>query len=70
VCEFDPTKAADDPTCGEEVEGNVVRPVGGSPTQLPRTGSDASTLVDPAGLLIGAGAVLVLAGRRRAKASS
>ena len=40
----------------------------GSPTQLPRTGSDASTLVDPAGLLIGAGAVLVLAGRRRAKA--
>jgi hypothetical protein len=68
VCEFDPTKAADDPTCGEEVEGNVVLPAG-SPTQLPRTGSDASTLVDPAGLLIGAGAVLVLVGRRRAKAS-
>ncbi len=68
-CELDPTKSADDPTCGESVGGVVVRPTPTAPTQLPATGSEAAGLVDPAALLIGAGATLVAVGRRRRAAA-
>jgi hypothetical protein len=62
VCADDPAKLADDPTCGEVVLGNVVRPA--APTgQLPSTGRDPRELLDPAGLLLGAGVALVVAAR-------